>query len=371
VFHISSDFFLHINWAETLFSEATIYPGGAIYDDGTILPHFLFQAVVALIAVLPSIGVFEAGVIVALVCQVITGAIIFWLLYTVLQTRGWASGGLMVALALALMIQAPLSTQWAGYGLIYGYLPPNVYHNPTILLLRPLALPFFLYVLRCFPAADAPRAGRWDIAAAALLTILGGYTKPNYLIVALPVLGLLMGVQLLRRRPVDWWLSIVGIIIPAVVVLFAQYTITFGSNDSNSIIFAPLLFFTNANVDHILLKFLASTAFPLVAYGLYFQEAREDGPLNLAWLMFGVGAAYAYLLAESERYASGNFLWGAELTLFIMFIYTVRFLVQTVQHSESGWRSPHLWIAAGVLLLHTLSGIGWYYHQTFTQAYIR
>jgi hypothetical protein len=365
-FHFQSDFSAHIRWASELANgQAKFYPGGIIFDSQNILPHFLYQLFTVLVAQLPGISLTNAGFIVALLSIVVTGVIVFRWLDTAWHNTHWLTGLITIGLTLCLLILAPIATRWTANNLIFGYLSPNVYHNPTYLMLRPFALLLFGYAVRCFTMTGEQRVGRWDIAAAVLLTVLGAYTKPSYLIALLPVMGLGLGLQLLRRRPVDWKLSIVGIIIPGIVVLFAQYLLNFGQENANSIVLEPLAFLTTHGIQNGLLKGLASIAFPIIVYSLYFRQARRDAGFNLAWLVFGVGATYFYLLAETGRFEHGNFLWSAVTTLFILYGTAVRFLITIMPPVDKAWRSSRVWMVVGVLGLHSSSGMLWYYYQTF------
>src|SRR5690606_10371708 len=96
-----------------------------------------------------------------------------------------------------------------------------VYHNPTIVLLKPLALGLFLYAVGVFSAqGHFHTRGAW--AAAFVLTVLCGLAKPNYLIVLLPTLGLVTVYRLLKKQPVNWPL-LLSIALPAVVLLGLQF----------------------------------------------------------------------------------------------------------------------------------------------------
>ena len=47
----------------------------------------------------------------------------------------------------------------------------------------------------------------------------------------------------------------------------------------------------------------------------------------LAWLVFGIAAAYGYLLAEAEpNMGDGNWLWSGQVALFVLFAESVLFL---------------------------------------------
>src|SRR5690606_9025712 len=68
----------------------------------------------------------------------------------------------------------------------FGYVPSNVYHNPTILLLKPIALLSF-YLL--YKTLQSPSNCRWSmVLIVGIITGLAILAKPSYIIVLLPAL---------------------------------------------------------------------------------------------------------------------------------------------------------------------------------------
>jgi hypothetical protein len=106
--------------------------------------------------------------------------------------------------------------------------------------------------------------------------------------------------------------------------------------------------------------FLLSIAFPLCLVAARWPAARRDGPLMLAWLVFGIGAAYGYVLAEAEPYTGdGNWLWSGQVALFVLFAESVLFLrSRAAKVTESAGR----WLKVCVLVLavHLACGLVWY-----------
>src|SRR5207248_602892 len=131
------------------------------------------------------------------------------------------------------------------------------------------------------------------------------------------------------------------------------------------IIFAPLKVYSLYS-SWLLPKFILSILFPLTVYLLYFRRATQDFALNLSWLIFLIGSFYAYFLAESgPRFDAGNFGWGAQIALFILFVWSVKFLIrqeiatrgECVGATKRSKRCVTCIMAFG---LHLVSGFGWY-----------
>lgn len=282
---------------------------------------------------------------------------------------------ILALITLLLLLVAPVTLfQWISNDPFryVSYIGINVYHNPTITVLKPLALLLFWFSLHSFAERDTPLSaptGMLLIATTALLTILSTIAKPSYIICLGPGLVLLAAYRIVRKQPVNLRALAYGVLLPAFVVLLWQYRLTYAATTDlpeTKIVFAPFeVMLRFASMPVLLAKFLLSILFPLCVLALFFRDAIKCVSLNLAWLVFGVGAAYGYLLAETGiRKATGNFLWGTQTSLFILFVVSVAFLV-----TRAGGMSPFLraawsdWRRLACLLafgLHVASGILYY-----------
>jgi hypothetical protein len=170
-----------------------------------------------------------------------------------------------------------------------------------------------------------------------------------------------------------------GVGVPATVLLLWQYYHryifdVFGV--SMSIIIAPLVIMSSLSAHEglstwtLLPKFFLSILFPLAVYLGYYKNARTYTQLNLAWVLFGIGAFLSYTLAEYEQathqfYLAGDVLWCAQITLLILFVVSARFFLEQIgspitpilfwQHGD--WR---LNLCRVVFALHLASGVIWF-----------
>jgi hypothetical protein len=244
------------------------------------------------------------------------------------------------------MALAPLDGRY-----YYGYIGLANYHNPTIQLLRPIALLVFILALQVF---RRPRNPGWMIASAAILVILSALVKPNYLLCVLPAMAVLGLILLLRRQPLDIRMGLLGFALPAAVVLAAQWYVTYAmpGADNSHIIFLPLVverYFSN----YLPWKFLLSILFPLTVLLLTARQVVRDRSLQLAWLSFVFGALQLYLLAESgDRLYDANFRWSAQITLLILIVACVRFVtVRLAAENKLGlWKKLIVYGAYGLQL---------------------
>lgn len=280
------------------------------------------------------------------------------------QPAAWKRVAWAVTLVIVTPVIAPTLLDGAYY---FGYIGLANYHNPTVHVLRPLALVMFFYALS---ALEHPRHSFWHILVCALVFAAGTFLKPSYTVSLGPVLvGVVLVQTLVRRQPVDWRLLVLGMGLPSVLFLAPQYVITYLQGEPDGGI--ALMPFAAARMlsGYLPLKFLMSIFFPLVVLLLNFRRVLQDRVLWLAWLVFAWGAAQFYLLIElGSRYTHANFVWGAQITLFVVFAATARFLLgrETVPLRLQAWRALLLYAA---YLLHIISGVSYYLFCYLTPHY--
>ena len=106
-------------------------------------------------------------------------------------------------------------------------------------------------------------------------------------------------------------------------------------------------------------RFLFSILFPVSILVCYFGKLRDNPVLLLALIGFTVAAFQAYFLAEGgNRFYDGNFLWGAEVMLFIWFVISARELFNVLFDGKKCNREKI--ILSGIYLSHLAAGIAYY-----------
>jgi hypothetical protein len=326
------------------------------------LPHPLYHILTAALAAATRFPVSWAGLAVAVLAQAGLGLVAF------VDLRAAAGGRVAVpaVAALGLTLVAPL--YWltpASREFYFGYLFPNALHNPTVILLRPLALGLFLACAVVLAGGRDPRPAR--SAGLALLTVACALAKPSYLICLLPALGvawLLDGLPRDRR----WSTLLTAVLVPGALVAAAQawFTLTTDRMEPTTIALAPLevvFLHTRRDVPLLAAKLALSIVFPLVVAAAFAREAVRDAALRLAWLAFLAGAFYAYGLAETgPRMIHGNFLWSGQVAAAVLFAASARFVLA---RTRAGGRDEHgarLAACAAAFALHVASGLGYAVH---------
>lgn len=322
-------------------------------------PQFLYHlSLIFLNRLIPSKSDALAAIILSLLCYIVVGVIILRLVYPFFYRAAPRMRLLLpILLTIALMLVGPVNIlTWPEQHLYFGYLAPYSYHNPTVLLLRPFALILFLLGIRAF--ADI-KVNLKIIVLGAALAVLSTIAKPNYGIALIPALLLVTLYFLYQKLQLSWRL-LAALILPIIAVLAWQY-IFYLDQGMGGFEFAPLKVVRYFSRQNPLIEFLLSTVFPLAVYGFYFKKARLNLPLNLAWLVFGFAVLYAYLLAEKSDWTDGNFFWGIEVSLMILFIFSTTFLIQQIIAESPVWRWK--WQALSCTFffaLHLVGGIALY-----------
>lgn len=269
------------------------------------------------------LGIWEGMVILMALSNVCSALILYaWL--------GGTKRGVKEALRLFFAVTFPFVTSIPALAFLdgqyyFGYISLANYHNPTVQLLKPLAVLLFILALRVF---DRQAHSRWNIPLAAALVIGSALVKQNYLICLIPALALLMAAGWRQKWRMDMRLGLLGFILPAALILAAQTYVTFlmPEADEGGFRFAPLAV-ESAFSGFLFWKFLLSVLFPLVVWLPSFRKVLMDREMQLAWLAFLVGVGQLYLFAESgERLLHGNFRWSAQITLFVLFAASIRFI---------------------------------------------
>lgn len=326
---------------------------------GKPLPHFLYQSLLIFFkGLLPGQNFPLAAAVIITFSYLVLGLTLYILFYHLLPNfhpKKRVMSAIILTVIIMLVAPINLLTRNA-QNQYFGYIAIQSYHNPTVILLRPLALWLFLFAVRVF--RDKPTSVSLVLLCTAIAMLLS-ITKPNYGIAILPALALLTLVALYRKKPIDWRLLLVGIVVPIVTVIIWQY-FYYRSQGIGGFSIAPfqVMNFLSPIPGSLLPKFLLSCAFPLCVFVLYFKTVTLDIALRLAWIAFMFGVFYTYFLMDALVWQAGNFIWSGEITLFLLFVTSTFFVLR--QYLATRKWTWQLTICAVVLTFHLISGLAFY-----------
>lgn len=377
----------------------------AVSDLGEFLrntPHFLYHITVGSVYSLPfvqDVNVAAAWVMVA--CFVASLIMIYY--YLRQHSHLPASIpviSVLALLALSLSIMMPVNF-FTPENLYFGYLVPHVYHNPTMIIMKPFAIIIFFLALPLF-LNNKPVSRRW-IFPLAILTSLSIVAKPSFIIAFVPALGLITFALMIRRiadvpsilkrpqtiiqafisdteqsdalpqmlRPsyINWSVLILGIVLPTFAVLIYQ-TITWTSSggvglDPLRVLYEWTLHYESNADQQLVYKFVMSLAFPLFVYIVHGDKTYKNFMLNTAWVTFAVSAMFYYLFVDYTVIAAGDFTWSIQIAVLLLYITATIFMVQYYGQLLTERRMTTLnWMILGtstiIFALHIVAGIHWY-----------
>jgi len=324
-------------------------------------PHFLYPLLTIAVRRTKLVDWDEAAELVPLAFQGLLAIVVMREVRRAMPATIPFAGAAAGALTLALLAVTPVTfASWPSHNLYFGYLGINTYHNPTMYLLRPLALLLWLRLTGALARPGAP-ATKGEVAAAAALSVLCALAKPSYGIALLPALALAGAWHRGRGRRVDFRLILLGFVVPTCAILAWQFAFSFAAG-TDALAWAPLEIM--ARFPGTPARVTLTVVFPAVVYLTHFQHARRDPALNLAWLTFAVGAAYAYLLAETgNRFEHANLIWSGQIGAFVLFVASTLFVLR--QAGGSGSKPSALAACAAAFALHLVCGVYFLLHPTW------
>jgi hypothetical protein len=169
-----------------------------------------------------------------------------------------------------------------------------------------------------------------------LVTVIaaaGTMVKPNFTLVLIPVVSLLVLIAWISKKPIQWSMYL-ALVLPGIIILGWQFISTYsvGGESSSQIIFAPLVSELSAS-GNLLPKFLLSIFFVWSVWVVTKGAFLQDRANQINGLTFLLSVGLLYLMAESgNRLEAGNFRWGAQITLFLFIVSISRYI----------WKKPEL-----------------------------
>lgn len=349
----------------------------AFAADGSLAsPHFLLHVLLGAILALAVAPSLQVAVVFFSVLYMAAGAAVCWYVgRDCLVERSARRCLLCIPLAIAVLMSGPIVPQSDMDLYLIGYFPPNVYHNPTMLLAKPL-----LVLVLASAVASATRTNhpsRGELIALTSPVVLLGLAKPNYLGCLVVVLA---GAHLWRRirsRRNERNAGLSSVRIAAVIcAALSTLALTYGryraeERFETGISFAPLdIIGEYADTDAITIaaSLVGSMAFPLAVSLLWPSAVRRDPAMRIAWGGAVVGILISYLLAENgPRRFDGNFLWTGQMAVFVLFVAAASFVqtqFKTVPRGAGAWPRCHpvlttvrAMVVLTVLLLHVEAGV--------------
>lgn len=273
--------------------------------------------------------------------------------------------------SLTLCMVGPIFMPWYSERIYRGQDTPNVWHNPTQLLLRPFALLVTLLTIRIYQRlrqGDWPRQvyeSRWEAAAYAGLITLSVWAKPSYFQAAVPALGILMAVDLIRSRGKSFVpsLKVAAAYVPGAALTLMSFVSAFYTSEAGrGVEIAPFDVWADSS-RVIPVSILLLYAFPLFVLLVDWRNIlpSTEGQLSLSMVLVS-GAMKALLAETGERRYHGNFGWAWGITATLVWFLAFRRFLELMTGDELPPKKYRVVAYVGwtLLALHLFAGITYY-----------
>lgn len=338
-----ADLWVHIEYAKDIHGPSDI-----------VSPHFLFQLLLIAIAKASGLSFDVSAIALISMCYGgMAGMIAAQLRRSGPATPTWGilAVSILVLLASHIFLQTAFKLNF-----LYGYIAPTVYHNPTQVLSKVLAL---AVIFAYFAVAIESGMAIWfQRVLLPIGVVLSAIAKPSFLIAFVPCVCLW---ELFRITSGQWRLAarnLLLVVLPAVIVLALQFRMTYTAGGTGGgLAFAPFLVYGGAA--DVFSKLPASLLFPVVAGGAIWRGGGFDSRLRFVWLLYCIGMIISTCIVESgPRMMQGNFAWTGQTVTFLLYVQSAISLCRLPKQSAlPGWVAfaPHVvfgvvWYAAALAM---------------------
>ena len=205
------------------------------------------------------------------------------------------------------------------YSRIYmGTGSPAVWHNVTLLMVKPFALLSVFFTVRYF------KEERKKLFVAALVVILISiFAKPNFIIVFLP--ALVVYVLLKRYFSKQQLLFALTLVILSVTLLILQFlSLQENNSESGTSIIFDFLGVWSIYTPSVTVSILMALGLPFLISLFNYESVKENEYIKFTWLLVLFSTILFACFAESgKRYSDGNFSWSWMISLSLIYVFTI------------------------------------------------
>jgi len=238
-----------------------------------------------------------------------------------------------------------------------GQWSPNIWHNPTMAVLKPLAILGFWGSLITLGSPGFVR--RWIPWLTSLCLFAGTLAKPSFIICFIPAVGVFL--LIFGRKSLGMWRSAILLFLPSLSLLAWQFLRTYTRFAVPGIfqdkIVISYFAATGTYAPHVWFSSLLVLAFPLTVLVAIRKRLLRNMPLLVSFLLAFVGFLQGSFLAEENKPAYGNFVFGYIISLFMVYLFC---LIEYLDwwHPEGKTKVSVAWkgVTSVVMAAHLISG---------------
>jgi len=282
---------------------------------------------------------------------------------------------LILFITFSLLISSAIYMPFFNKNLYLGQSACGIWHNVTLLMVKPFAFLSIFFTIRFIQAANIK-----FFIVALLSTIISIFAKPSFIIIYLPALYVfvfyfiyqskrtilqnLLQIKNVLYKHIFYYLILVTFF--SILILIIQFLIIYGGgNPVESKIIFDFLGVWSLYTPNIIISLVLIIAFPILV--LILMPHKKSDFYIFSLIMFIISLIIYSLFAESGlRYSDGNFAWSMHIAYHILFLFSTIEFIKGYDLLVS-WEKHLLSI---VLSLHILSGLYYFVQILNGQHYI-
>lgn len=265
-----------------------------------------------------------------------------------------------------LMFVQPIYLPWFNEHQIYGQGSPNIMHNPTNIAAKPFAIIcIYLIAKILIKIRNNEKIDAAEHVRLAIFLFISVLAKPSAIQVILPTFAIFLLILLIKSKgkslPVCFKLAMCCI--PAFLWMIFSFYLNFISDsaaNSGGIAFSFFdvwIHFSKC----IPLSIVLVALFPIVEILIY---RKCDSDLNKLGVILGIVtvvvgiAEYAFIMETGDRQYHGNFSWGYNIALGILWTFTTSHLLDNSDKKDKGttWG-----VVCSLFIVHFICGMYYYF----------
>ena len=254
-----------------------------------------------------------------------------------------------------------------------GYQSPSIWHNSTYIVMKLVAALTLIFYLRVAHDYKKKMPWKYFILFAVFLT-LSTAVKTSFLLVFAPVALIGLFFDFARKVPLKRILLFASAILPSLAIIVFQEAVLFGEDTENGIVF-EFGYNVYLRAERPYFTMILSALFPVLIFLFnivpVIKETLRDFKAKrlprhtffiLGWAMWVVGAFELLFLKETgQRALDGNFSWGYDFTLFVLFVLSILYFMNNLRSvrflgGNKILRGAYTVITGAVLVYHMYCG---------------
>jgi len=251
-----------------------------------------------------------------------------------------------------------------------GQWSPNIWHSPTMFLLKPFALISAVLMALLLQYKELTFKKQFILSTCLCLSALA---KPSFVFSFLPAIALYQ----LIYNPLNFKLhkKLLFIVLPTLLVLVWQYFSTYFLDISSTLDLKDKIIFTYFGVtklytSNVFISLLLAIAFPTLVCLIDFKAFLKNKILILMWLNTFIAYLQSSFLAEEFKFDQAAFSFGYSISLTLLFIFSLIHFLQLIKIEQNNSQTKYCYYFVWLLLyIHLISGVCYYCANIFFNIY--